>query len=335
MSHMSHIRGHATPEIDGSDPADAAQRSPEKPGPAPNCRQKNVGVPPIRAPHRAAMDFLDSLAFLDFLARLNARAFANLDVNEHVIDLQGWKCKSFDAQFAQHVHAVAARRRISSEQPLIIVEVGTWKGLSSASMAVACRNRGVPARIVTVDTWLGSPEFWTCTQDDRERVLNVIDGWPSVFYTFTRNMKKLGLHNMVCPLPISSMQGAAVLTHFGVVADIVYVDASHEHDAVISDAAAYWALLRPGGVMFGDDYCDIWPGVVSAVDQFARERGLTVHNDGVVWWVHKPVEPIEPGKPAKPVEPAEPAEPVGLAKPVEPGKPETSTSGTTQVTYVA
>ena len=31
-----------------------------------------------------------------------------------------------------------------------------------------------------------------------------------------------------------------------------------------------WDVLRPGGVVFGDDYDVFWPGVTRAVDKFAR-----------------------------------------------------------------
>ena len=37
----------------------------------------------------------------------------------------------------------------------------------------------------------------------------------------------------------------------------------------------YWQLVRPGGVMFGDDYLGNWPGVVQAVKMFGEKIGMT------------------------------------------------------------
>jgi NAD(P)-dependent dehydrogenase (short-subunit alcohol dehydrogenase family) len=47
--------------------------------------------------------------------------------------------------------------------------------------------------------------------------------------------------------------------------DLIYVDGSHDYDDVAADLAAYRPLVRPGGVMFGDDYCGSWPVNISTV----------------------------------------------------------------------
>lgn len=223
-------------------------------------------------------------AFLELLSR---RAFENLDVDLHEVDLHGWKCPTFAEQFERHLDTVTAGG--AGGTPLVVVEVGSWKGRSTVAMATACKARGLDARIVAVDTWLGAPEFWTWGLEDPTRglSLNVAHGYPRVYFTFARNIKRLGLAALCSPLPISSVQGAAVLRHHGVLADIVYVDAAHEHDAVAADLAAYWPLVKPGGVMFGDDYTAGWPGVVSAVTEFAAARGLRVDVSGVLWTLRK------------------------------------------------
>ncbi len=215
------------------------------------------------------------MAFLD---RLRRDAYDDLDAAGHEPDLQGWMCERFEGAFRDAVRGVRA--------PLV-VEVGTWKGRSAVAMARACES----AVIVAVDTWLGAPEFWTWGLDDPTRGggLNKRHGFPGVFYTFAKNVKALGLHGRICPLPLSSAQAADVLRFHGVAADVVYLDAAHEYDAVASDLRAYWDLLRPGGTALGDDYCPAgWPGVVRAVDEFAASRGLRVRVDGVVWALRKP-----------------------------------------------
>ena len=74
-----------------------------------------------------------------------------------------------------------------------------------------------------------------------------------VFRTFTRNLKKAGHAAISSPLPISSREGARVLAHWEVAADAIFIDAAHEYAAALEDMVAYWPLLRPGGVFFGDD----------------------------------------------------------------------------------
>jgi hypothetical protein len=51
---------------------------------------------------------------------------------------------------------------------------------------------------------------------------------------------------------------------------MIYIDASHEHQEVAADIRGWWRQLRSGGVMVGDDYTTVWPGVIRAVEE-ARE----------------------------------------------------------------
>ena len=214
-----------------------------------------------------------------FFERLRKSAFDDLNIDGHVIDLQGWMCPNFEKVFAGHADA-------AGPAPLVI-EVGTWKGKSAITMASARPD----ATIVTVDTWLGAPEFWTWGIDDPTRgaSMGFENGFPRVFYTFTKNVKSCGLADRICPLPLSSVQAAEVLRFHGVRADIVYLDAAHEYEQVAADIEAYWPLLKAGGAMFGDDYSPEWAGVVRAVDEHAARLGLELKVEGVVWSLRKPV----------------------------------------------
>ena len=61
--------------------------------------------------------------------------------------------------------------------------------------------------------------------------------------------------------------------------DLVYIDASHEEGAVYRDLSAYWALLRPDGVIVGDDFAK-FPSVQRAAARFAAEVGRDLENYG-------------------------------------------------------
>jgi hypothetical protein len=43
---------------------------------------------------------------------------------------------------------------------------------------------------------------------------------------------------------------------------------------VLGDIRAFWPLVRPGGVLFGDDYEILWPGVIRAVHEWGEQVGL-------------------------------------------------------------
>lgn len=196
----------------------------------------------------------------EFIQSLKDAAYSDLSIEGHSVDLQGWINTGFDEVF---------KHCLQTEDPLVI-EVGTWKGASADRMMKMMEKKG---NVICVDTWLGAPEFWVKNYD-----LKRIKGYPSVFYTFTKNMKALGYENHIAPLPLSSIQAADLLDHHGVKADIIYIDAAHEYDAVKQDILAYHKLLKPGGIMMGDDFH--WPGVEKAVKEVLPAYKL----NGVVWY---------------------------------------------------
>lgn len=157
-------------------------------------------------------------------------------------------------------------------KPLVACEVGSWKGASAINIAreMTAQRPGEPVELVCVDTWLGAREFWTWPDRDgtAKRDLMMVNGYPSVYYTFLSNVKRASLGGVITPFPCPSHTAAQVLADLGVKFDLVYIDASHEYEDVASDLRDYWELLRPGGVMLGDDYGGFWKGVTSAVDEF-------------------------------------------------------------------
>jgi predicted O-methyltransferase YrrM len=173
----------------------------------------------------------------------------------------------------------------SREEKITIIEVGSWKGKSCITIANTLKKLGFTnISIIAVDTWLGAPEFWTWGLNDNTRgiSLNIHNGLPTVFYTFTKNIKYYKHDDVVAPFPISSQQAVEVLKYHNIKADIIYVDASHEYEPVKQDITSYWQLLNSGGTMIGDDYQSVWPGVVKAVDELSRLYGKA-EISGVVW----------------------------------------------------
>ncbi|MFQ3671230.1 MAG: class I SAM-dependent methyltransferase [Verrucomicrobiia bacterium] len=189
-------------------------------------------------------------------------------------DLRGWAS-------ASEVFA----KLIAATEPELIIEVGTWKGASAITMGNLLKERG-RGKILCVDTWLGALEMWNDHADpDRYQSLKCRHGYPQVYYTFLANVCYAGLQDVVIPFPLHSSSAALWLMMNGVVADMVYLDASHEEDDVYQDVLDYYHLLRPGGVLLGDDWN--WSGVRSAVTRFASENRLEVEPCGEKWILKK------------------------------------------------
>lgn len=195
-------------------------------------------------------------------------------------DLQGWGG-----------HYEFFEQMIMLSRPELIVEVGTWKGKSAIAMGQIVNKlafstnvddllySGVRnAKIVCVDTWLGATEMWD-KKDDVKRYLSLKlkNGYPQLYYTFLTNVVVAGLQTRIIPFPQTSTNAARHLAKNNVKAGLIYVDGSHEYEDVKQDLKSYFPLLAKGGILFGDDYCKYWGGVIKAVDEFAEENNLRLY----------------------------------------------------------
>lgn len=186
------------------------------------------------------------------------------------LDLQGWGGNR--PWFGQTIKQI---------RPKLIIEVGTWKGQSACNMAKALQDNNIDGKIVCVDTWLGSPEHWVDKKNQhRWGGLNHKHGYPQLYYQFLANVKRLSLQNYVIPFPNTSDNAFELLNKWGAKAELIYLDAAHEYESVMKDLEHYWRLLRPGGILCGDDY-NTFPGVKKAVNEFAKKYDLEVSLESV------------------------------------------------------
>jgi predicted O-methyltransferase YrrM len=182
--------------------------------------------------------------------------YANVDSS--LVDMQGWASDNIYL-----THAVEELR------PQVVVEVGVWKGGSVITMARRMKELGVDGVVIAVDTWLGAFEHWL--NSDWQASLRLEGGYPSLYKTFAANIVDQGLQDYVVPLPLDSVNAAAVLRAKGLVVDLLHIDGGHDLLAVTSDLTTWWPMLRQGGLLLGDDYHpygETWPEVRQGFHQF-------------------------------------------------------------------
>lgn len=131
-----------------------------------------------------------------------------------------------------------------------LVELGAWKGRSSAFLVVEARNKSTNIKIHIVDTWLGSGEH----------TIGMTDG---LYEKFISNMAPLNGHYQTHRMTTDE---AVPLFEDGSL-DAVFIDADHTYDAVKRDISNWMPKVRKGGILAGHDYVHTWPGVVQAVNE--------------------------------------------------------------------
>ena len=178
-------------------------------------------------------------------------------INDWPMDPEGW---GHDNPIFEEV--------IKKIKPSVIIEVGSWKGGSALNMASFLKKHEINGEIICVDTWLGDgtvmPRQW---------------GRPTLYMSFLANVIHNGHTDVIVPLPTDSISAAMLLRKLRMSADAIYIDAGHDYTHCFQDITWYWSLLRPGGIMFGDDYSMAWPEVVRAVHTFAESKEMVVWNN--------------------------------------------------------
>lgn len=172
------------------------------------------------------------------------------------------------------------------KKPRLIIEVGSWLGMSTYTMATLLKKHNLDSIIVCVDTWLGSQEHWE--DPDMRQHLELKNGFPTFYWSFLSNMRKQEVDDVIVPLPLPSQIAARFLKAKNLQADLIYIDGSHQEQDVYNDLCSYWPLLAPGGVIFGDDWP--WESVSNAVKRFCDEKKLVYRVQDINWTIEKLTE---------------------------------------------
>lgn len=157
------------------------------------------------------------------------------------------------------------------------VEIGSFKGRSSSSMAVEIINSGKNIRFDCVDTWLGSAEHQenhNCEDGD------VVSG--EMFNVFLKNTQNVS--HVINPIKLSSEEASKLYEDNSI--DFVFIDGAHDPRNVLKDVCNWSPKVKRGGIIAGHDYGDGHLGVKIVVDLFFKPIISCVQTfKDCSWWM--------------------------------------------------
>ena len=148
------------------------------------------------------------------------------------LDLHGWFCEANQRNLKYF---------IEEKKPKVVVEVGVWLGKSAIFMASLLDSDAV---LYAVDHWKGQ-YYWENPGDD------ILSRLATLYEQFLSNVIHKKLTFIIKPVKTSSLEAAQKLD---IVADLIYIDASHTEKDVYDDIVAWHKKLHPKGIMCGDDW---------------------------------------------------------------------------------
>jgi len=158
------------------------------------------------------------------------------------------------------------------------VEVGSWKGKSSAYMAVEIANSEKDIEFYCVDHWLGNEECYDSSSHAYEPNID------KLYDIFIENMKPLSQYYK--PIKMPSVEAAKTFSDKSL--DFIFIDASHEYEDVKNDILAWASKLKDGGIFAGHDIG--YEPVKRAVDEVVGKDNYSITSEQC--WVVNDIKSI-------------------------------------------
>ena len=167
---------------------------------------------------------------------------------------------------------------LSELRPAFWLELGTMLGGSALMTAEAIKRLGLATSICCVDPFTGDANMWAWERELRERgewrYLNLEAGRPTIYERFLANVRRAGHDDTIVPIVSTSLVALRLLQilldqgRLSRLPDVIYLDSAHEPEETLLEMRRAWAILQPGGVLFGDDW--LWPSVREDARTMAR-----------------------------------------------------------------
>lgn len=141
----------------------------------------------------------------------------------------------------------------------VCAELGVFRGDFSAEILTRCQ----PKKLFLVDIWdgmmssgdrLGEGVRWIYLNTEIHNVRRRFVGHPQVELVKSDSVRFLTSHPDTL--------------------DWCYIDTDHTYELTQRELLAAVLAVKSGGFICGHDYCDLFLGVVQAVDEFCQQRSL-------------------------------------------------------------
>lgn len=153
-----------------------------------------------------------------------------------------------------------------SENTSHFVEIGCFKGKSSAYLATEINNSGKNIKLDCID-------LWDDLYDDKSGTLKSTKVQCNLYETFLSNIEPV--KHIINPIRCDSHTSSNFFKNESL--DFVYIDANHFYDYVKKDIELWYPKIKKGGILAGHDFinnnnCQ----VKQAVEEFCKNNNLIV-----------------------------------------------------------
>jgi beta-1,4-mannosyl-glycoprotein beta-1,4-N-acetylglucosaminyltransferase len=163
----------------------------------------------------------------------------------------------------------------------VVIELGSWHGKSTRAI---CDNLPIGGKCYAIDTWKGSKE----EQETNHVSAKQLDG-DHAYDEFARNLWDHVDSGTCVPIRMHGRHAAKLLHDYGVLAQLIFIDAGHTYKEVVEDINSFMPLLDKNGIVCGHDFHQgLAPEVTKAVDEVFHPN---IGNYETIWYTNAPTQP--------------------------------------------
>lgn len=171
---------------------------------------------------------------------------------------EGWYDALLNSEFAIRNNNTDKKIKIDEQQKLQIVEIGVYEGASSCFWSDFYLNN-TDSRLISIDPFTGSEEH-----------LKEPEKYPGLSKLEVTARENIAKSDNAGKVEIIKGYSHLIYPHLfyrygeDPWIDVLYIDGAHDSISVARDITLYVPMVKPGGVVFFDDYAH--PDVKRAVD---------------------------------------------------------------------
>ncbi|MBA4738340.1 MAG: class I SAM-dependent methyltransferase [Cryomorphaceae bacterium] len=171
---------------------------------------------------------------------------------------EGWYDALLNSEFAIRNNNTDKKIKIDEQQKLQIVEIGVYEGASSCFWSDFYLNNP-DSRLISIDPFTGSEEH-----------LKEPEKYPGLSKLEVTARENIAKSDNAGKVEIIKGYSHLIYPHLfyrygeDPWIDVLYIDGAHDSISVARDITLYVPMVKPGGVVFFDDYAH--PDVKRAVD---------------------------------------------------------------------
>jgi predicted O-methyltransferase YrrM len=158
-----------------------------------------------------------------------------------------------------------------------IVEIGSFKGRSTCSLALACV--GTQRRVFAIDTFKGNQSDFVCGRH------SVSWEGESFFDDFVENLEQSSVLDYVVPLIGTSSEVAGI---WGAPIHLLFLDGSHQYEDVLADFKSFYPWVVSGGLIALHDVTPEWKGPYRVWHEHARLKLKHISSCSTISFGKKP-----------------------------------------------